>query len=210
MFATFVTISLLFIIVNTVADEQNRQSMMFVEMLPKTKQEQFRNIFADEKLSESERGNKLKEFLETLDEKQRVAYEILTNALRKIKENGVRELPQLSAENQLLLKKYDELAARKKRLTTDAKHESLMKILGEEKLLEASKVAFAESLPDGVRTRFAKIHFDKSLSEPERLQQFEDVASTLPQDSKRFYDHIKWQNQKFQADREAMVMSFMQ
>uniref|UniRef100_A0A0M3KJP6 Protein CASP n=1 Tax=Anisakis simplex TaxID=6269 RepID=A0A0M3KJP6_ANISI len=89
------------------------------------KRAEFRDIFTKKNLNATERATKLKAFLETLDDKQLVAYEHFRDALRNVQSNATK-LPHLSAENQLLLKKYDALEEEKKRLSVDAKQAHLV------------------------------------------------------------------------------------
>uniref|UniRef100_A0A915BHF7 Uncharacterized protein n=1 Tax=Parascaris univalens TaxID=6257 RepID=A0A915BHF7_PARUN len=201
-------LSFLLAIVYAVPDEEFQESLLalsFAETLPSEKRDEFRRIFLDKDLNESERGLKMKGLMSTLDQEQVDAYEGLKSALRKIKGNGDQELPHLSTENQLLLKKYDALAAEKKQLSIDADHASLMKMLGEERLLRASQIVFIESLPPETRIKFSRIQFDESLSKDEQLERCAKIAATLPNKSKRFFEHIRRQQIKFHEDREARI-----
>lgn len=67
-------------------------ALSFAETLPSEKRDEFRRIFLDKNLNESERGLKMKALMSTLDQEQVDAYEGLKSALRKIKENGDQEV----------------------------------------------------------------------------------------------------------------------
>lgn len=82
-----------------------------------------------------------------------------------------------------------------------------MKMLGEERLLRASQIVFIESLPQEKRLQFSKIHFDETLDKDKQLEECAKIAATLPDKSKRFFEHIKRQQLKFEEERKARVSS---
>ncbi|VDK31305.1 unnamed protein product [Anisakis simplex] len=80
-----------------------------------------------------------------------------------------------------------------------------MKILGEEKILKASQMVFVESLPDETKKKFMEISFDKGLTPQEQIIEYDKVAKTLSEKNQRFYENIKHQLLKRDADRAETI-----